>query len=116
MSGFRQTLSIKRRAAGTLSNGIYSEGAVSSIAITASVQPAGSKELQALPEGRRASQAFRLYTSTELFTASVGGRNADRVTLFGSEFEVVAVDVWQNGIMPHYKVIVSRVAEGTNLA
>jgi hypothetical protein len=68
--------------------------------------------MQLLPEGRRESMAFALFTDSRLFPAATAtGKNADRVTLYGSQFEIVACDIWQNNVIPHYKALAVRLGQ-----
>jgi hypothetical protein len=95
--------------AGYFDAGVWTEGSLTPISFDASVQPLSAKEMQMLPEGRIVSQGYRLYTDYELKTVDTGvGKNPDRVTLFGLEFEVVSVGIWQSGILPHYKAVAVR--------
>lgn len=62
-----------------------------------------------LPEGRRQTEAFRLYTETRLIAANDNtGVNADLVEYEGADYEVLSVDRWKNGILPHYKIVVVK--------
>lgn len=103
----RQNITLKRVAPGSYDvNGVWVEGAVTSSTIAASVQPASGKELDRLPEGRMYKEAFTLYTSTALNADE--DNNADQVTIFGKDFTIVNVEVWRNGILPHYKALAIR--------
>jgi hypothetical protein len=106
------------RPAGTYdAHGRWEEGAGKPFTIEASVQPIRPRDLLSLPEGRRASAAFRLYTDYRLRTVDdKAAANPDRVTFRVPSYdataplrtyEVIAVEEWQNGIVPHYKAIVS---------
>ncbi len=61
--------------------------------------------MESLDEGRRTRDAFRLYSDRALRT--VKEQNPDRVVLGDRLFEVVSRADWQNGVIPHYKMIVS---------
>lgn len=109
MSGFRKAVTVRRPPAGAYVDGRWVEGVPSEFSILASVQPANGEDLQALPEGRRKDAVYKLYTDTVLLSASPEAkRNPDRVVLFGEEFEVRNCQPWQNNVIPHFKVIVSR--------
>ncbi|MCK4521419.1 MAG: hypothetical protein KAU20_02510 [Nanoarchaeota archaeon] len=111
----RQTLTVKRVAAGSYVLGIYQEGAESEFTIRASVQPLKANEMELLPDERRQSEAYRLYTDTPLQTAKEGKKgspetvNADKVIIYGDTFEVYSVGTWQNQIINHYKIIVFKI-------
>lgn len=106
MSGFRKAYTIRRQSGGTRTNGHWVEGTESNVAITASVQPLTPKEMESLPEGRRTKQAFKLFTDTELKTVET--QNPDRITLFGSNFEVLSIAPWRNDVINHYECVVCK--------
>lgn len=84
--------------------------ATSTINISASVQPLSGSEISTLPENRRETSSYKIYTETELKTAS-GSENLkpDRLTLYGKLFEIIQVKGWQNGLIPHYECIASEI-------
>lgn len=98
---FNQTVTGVRRAAGTYVNGVFVPGAETPLSIESSVQPASEIELRLLPEARREDGAYSLRSESEI-------RNGDIFTLFGDEYEVLRLQVWQNGIIPHYLCIAVR--------
>ena len=104
---FRIPLSLYRKAAGTYINGIWVEGAETLIPITASVQPTTGEEMLSLPEDRRNSKSYALFTSTKVEVIHTGA-NPDQIVIFGERYEVIRVEPWQNrpavfGIINHYK-------------
>jgi hypothetical protein len=108
-------LSIRRLASGQYVDGTWTtEAEIAPFDIIASVQPLTPKEMKTLPEGRRNSQAYRIYTDIELHTTR--HQNPDRVQLFGEEFEILSVEVWQNQIISHYKAIAIKVEQPAVLA
>lgn len=109
ITSFRSSVIVKRRAAGTLVNGNWTEGAESTLTILASIQPLRPAEMESLPEGRRTSKAFKLFTSDKLNLVS--SASPDRVTLYGESYEVFGESVWQNHVIDHYKYIVIREIE-----
>lgn len=111
MTFFRRPLTVTRYPAGSFIQGVWAQGTPSSVSIQASVQPTSPHDLQRLPEGRRESVSYTLFSDEQLFTAQQGeGQNSDQVTLDGDLFEVVSCEKWQNGIVSHYKSIVQRAA------
>lgn len=94
-------------------NGRWQESSGAPFTITASVQPLSGKELEKLPEGRNLSGVYRLYTDFRLQTVDDNGaKNPDRIVAGISptpnrQYEVIQVEEWQNGVVPHYKAIVS---------
>lgn len=98
---FNQTVNGVRRAAGTYVNGVFVPGAETPLSIESSVQPASEIELRLLPEARREDGAYSLRSESEI-------RNGDIFTLFGDEYEVLRLQVWQNGVIPHYMAVAVR--------
>lgn len=112
---FRSPITLKSATPGTTVNGIWVPGAYTSSTITSSIQPLKGKEMECLPEGRRLSEAFKMYTSSVLRTVGVSGSNlnCDRVVFNGEEFDVWELMPWQNNlnfaIVNHYKYLILRV-------
>lgn len=103
----RKTLTLSRPAAGSYVNGVWVEGAVTQSFFEASVQPLAGKEIELLPEERRNTESYKLFTDTELLTVNTSSRrNADIITIDGRNFEVYSVKSWQNTIINHYEVVV----------
>jgi len=113
MSLGRRTLTGIRPTGAYDAQGRWQESTTAGISFEASVQPLSSRELKSLPEGRKADASFRLYTDYALKTVDEKtGKNADRVKIkdrTGAErwYEVVSVEDWGNGIVSHYKAVVS---------
>ncbi len=107
---FRQAVTIKRvTSAPVATKGVYASAATSNITIQASIQPLKPNEMQLLPELRRNSEAFRLYTSTQLFPAEdETKKNADIAVFYGNKYEVLSCATWQNNVINHYKAIVIK--------
>ena len=112
---FRTPITLRRYSAGSLVNGRWVQGTPTDSTITASIQPVTGEEMQSLPEGRRDSEHYKMFTSTLIETVQGSGTdlNADRVLFFSKEFEVYRVEPWQNnsnfGVVNHYAYIVARV-------
>lgn len=90
-------VSIERREPDTYgADGVLVPGALTSIPLTGAVHmPAGPRELQRLPEGRRSRESRTVFSPVVLLSADeVTGRNADHVTIDGRAFEVAAVENW----------------------
>jgi hypothetical protein len=110
ISRFRTaTYTITRAGAGTYTDGRFVPAATSTITIEGSVQPAGARQLELLPEGQRAGDLYTLYTTTELFTRGPGS-TPDIVTLEGTAWVVIRVDRWDglHAVNPHYECIISK--------
>jgi len=106
----RKTLTGSRTTGNTLDTaGNIVVGTVTPLEIKTTVQPADRVQMEALPQLRDYKQAFILYPSIELFTADAEAKTeADKVSIYGKDFEVVTVEPWLNSIREHYKVIVGR--------
>ena len=103
MSQFRTPFLVIRKQPGSYVNGHWVNGTAELFEIQASVQPMSGKDMEMLPEGRRGSQAVKIYTSTQLRT--VDDANPAEVQAFGSAFELVTVEPWQSNVISHYKCI-----------
>lgn len=91
------TISVTRRAAGTLSTatGLWTQGASSSLVMRAFVAPARPKEIAELPEGEQTSAAIVIFTLQELQTSDVSQQlEADVVTWQGRTYKVQLSDPW----------------------
>lgn len=106
----RKTLEVTRFAAGTRASGKWQEGTPSNFDIEASVQPLKPREMEMLPEGRRNSQSYRLYTDTNLHPINkASGISPDKVEIEGEMFEVFSNEIWKNDIIPHYKAVIIKI-------
>lgn len=102
------TLTVTRFANDTMTKGRYVVGTSSTFTISASIHNVNGKDLLALPEGRREAEAKKIFTSESLNT--VGSARLDQVAIDGTAFEVVnKFDHTKNGVLPHYKYILSKV-------
>jgi len=108
MSGFRKPYTITRYSDGAFIQGYWQGDDPTSIAITASVQPATGPDRKNLPEGFDIDSVHILFTDTELHVAKPGEQQSDTITLFGDEYTVTKVEPWQNDVISHYRVTVAR--------
>ena len=105
----RQTLEVTRPTQSSIApNGEVILGTPTTITIKASVQPADRIQMEAVPQLRDYEQMFKLFSNTELFTAEASLHEADIVSIYGKDYEVVTVEPWLNGIRNHYKIMVGR--------
>lgn len=108
----RRNLTGVRFSAGTRVKGRWVEGAQSVITFKASVQPISPEIMATVPEGRRDSARFALFTDFRLMTANDEAvTNADRVTIDGVAYEVFAVDIWQNNLINYYMALVATIKD-----
>lgn len=111
MSSFRKLVIVKRKNPGNYnSDGIWVEGDESTIPVRMSIQPLRLEEMDALPEGRRSSKAMKIFADAELLCAEQSEtQNADILIWQGKQWEVVACDAYQMGILPHFKALAVEV-------
>lgn len=114
MSSFRRPFTVKRRASGsydqTTDIGFFkTSGEDTEFTIMASLQPVTGSDIKLLPENRREEELTKIYTDTELFGAIKGSDgNCDIVIINGDEYEVVKTLPWQNNVISHHKVFLSK--------
>ena len=96
---FRKPLTVTRPAAGIYVDGLWVDGATSSLEIKASVQPATTDDLQSLPENRRQLGAYRLYSDSPFQSAKEGVQNPDLVVIHGDTYEIAQSEPWKNGVV-----------------
>jgi len=108
-NAFRKDVTVKRYADGAYVNGVWVEGAETTLTVKASVQPATTEDLQSLPENRRQLGAYRIYTDSELKSVVENANNPDKVVIDSTDYEVAQVQPWKNGLIEHYKALAVRV-------
>lgn len=72
------------------------------LTIMASVQPASGKVMQALPENRRDIETYSLFTNAPLATGDI-------VEINSADYEIHAVESWQNNVINHNQYVAQRV-------
>lgn len=102
---FRKPFTVKRTIPGAYVNGVYVEGSETTLTIHASVQPVSGQDMVSVPEGRRASDVVKVYTSSDLFAQgdAGSGQSPDRLVYLGKDYEIYTKDVNQNGVISHFK-------------
>lgn len=99
----------KSYAAGSRTNGRWSDGAQTTSTIGATVYPAELKDLEVLEEGLRVRAAIVVFTSVLLKTTDIStGIKADKIVFENDDYEVMKV-YQRTRMMPHYKAICVRV-------
>lgn len=112
---FRTPITLRSYATGSYINGVWVQGASTDQQITASIQPITGEEMESLPETRRESEGYNMFTSTRVRTVQEAGSNlnADHVIFNNKEFEIYDVKPWQNNsnftITNHYHYFIFRV-------
>jgi len=117
MSSFRQSFVVRRRGTGSYNaQGRYVQDAPdTTFTIKASRQPLSGSDTNLLPEGKRETETYKLYTTTKLYGALQGNVNSDIVIIDDEDYEVIKVEAWQNNVINHYKVIVSKIVTNNQL-
>jgi hypothetical protein len=115
MSLFKSvSITVKRKNPGAYVSGRWVEGtAIPDFIVLGTVQPISKQKLQTLPEGKRQSVVYELFTDEQLKAADpLQSIDGDRVLLpDGFLYEVFSVDRWQNDIISHYESIAIREKE-----
>lgn len=106
---FRRSLTGYRVTPGQYVDGIWQDGTESEITVTASVQPTSNDDVEALPEGRRQARNYTLITDDDL--RGLTDANPDQVEIEGERYEVSAIQLWANGIIPHKRAVVTRMED-----
>ncbi len=94
IGNFDESLSLRRRAAGSTALGRFTPGSVTTTTISAVVVPASGRDLLRLPEGERASATIRVLIESELL-ATPG--SPDELTFQGVTWVVKHVARWSIG-------------------
>jgi hypothetical protein len=112
IKSFSEAITITRYGIGSYSNGNYSAGTPTSVSALASIQPLNGREILNLPSLQHAKEVYKLYTSTELFTAIEGSspHKADLVSFQGKVFEVQKVEKWEYDLS-FFKALIVRVEQ-----
>lgn len=89
------TLTVTRRAPGTLNKGRHTAGDATTHVISANVQPASGRDLLRLPEGLRTRETIAIWTAGDLRTVDEStSLPADVVAYDGASYEVQLVETW----------------------
>lgn len=108
MSSFRQPITGYRWSDGSRIQGKWTDGTQAPFTIQTSVQPLSARDLETLPESRRATgESYKLYTNSVLRTIQ-NSEQPDQVTLFGDQFEIFSGETWSNAVIPHNKYVATR--------
>lgn len=107
------TYTVTRWAAGDYSTGTFVPGAASQFEIEGSVQPLSGSDLLLLPEGERVRARCKMYSRSELKTASIKDQTpADRLSVEGRDLDVQSVSAFRNsGSLSHFKYVLVEVGE-----
>jgi hypothetical protein len=105
--GFRRTFIIKTPGAGSRVKGKWVDGALVESTIEASVQPMNGEDLQSVPENRRASGVYKIFTSSNLILLSEA-TNPPLIIIDGEDFEIFHKEPWKNNVINHHVYFAAR--------
>lgn len=101
------------KTSGGYVKGIWQNGSETEISFSGTFQPASGKELENLPEGKRSHSIYKIFAGLENeFTSSddLKQLEADCISLNGEVYQIIKVDKWDNGLLPHWEFLVERFA------
>ena len=105
----QQTVTVTHRAAGSWTDGRYTDGAASTATIKAAVYPATGEQLDRLPEARRSRETIAIFTDSALTPgAAPSGAGADVITYGSDTYEVATVKRWVPG---GYETLAQKVGQ-----
>lgn len=118
MSGFRTYRLILTEAPGTYVNGLWVRGTRGSQSVLASVQPVVmGQDMESLPEGRRFTDHFKIYTDVQLKVTDDGDNiQPDLLVFDGNAYELVTRLAYQSNVISHYKYIAVKSFKYTTLS
>ena len=105
---------VTRTAIGAFVNSIAVPGAVTTLAVNASVYQMTGRDLLLLPEARRSESQMILFTATRLYTGAQAGTGseaayeADKITINGLLHEVHTCGAWP-GAVGFWRVIAQAI-------
>ena len=106
MSQFRRSFTIFTMGVGHTVDGIFVEGTPVESTIQASLQALKPEDFETLTEGRRTTKVSFIFTDTKLNL--VTDANPTIVMVDNEEYEVNKEESWQNGVINHYKYMITR--------
>lgn len=109
---FRKIISCIGKTGGTFNaDGVWVEGTETPFEIVGDIQSLSTYEISQLPEGRRLSKSFRIFSETKL--NGIGNENPDIVLIDGERYEVLATYPHQeHNVIDHYKMIIQKAEQG----
>ena len=106
---FRQSYPVLTEAPGGYVGGLFAPGARALSTVPASIQPVTGADMITAPDGRRIQDMVKIYTDAPLTQAvEATGQQPDIVVWQGYGYEVTSIDVWESGVISHYKIIATR--------
>lgn len=102
---------LRHKTEGTYVKGVWNECSSIDVNFTGTFQPANGKELELLPEGKRNHSIYKIFANlTNDFTSfdDLKQLEADNIIYNGSTYQVIKVEKWDNGLIPHWEFYVER--------
>ncbi len=109
-----ESVSIERGSTGSYVNGTFVPGGVTATAAIMSIQPMTGRELQALPEGRRADGFMKGYIDFEVETIDESILRPEDIVVWRTRrFQVHQAEPWYGGAntIGHWKVFLIEEVE-----
>lgn len=103
---FPATHSITILTKGSYIDGIWVEGAEDIQNITADIQTISGKEVESLDIGRKGVEKIWMASTTLYHVAEEESKqNGDIVIWEGKNYELIAIENWNHGLINHYEYI-----------
>jgi hypothetical protein len=98
---------VTRTAAGTMTLGRYTSGAVTTFTTNLGIEPASGRQLRDLPEGRRGDETISIFSPVELKT-TMPGSEPDQILYRGEQWAVVTSKQWEGFGEIHWECLAQR--------
>ena len=102
---------LQHNSEGYYNKGVWVDGSKIEIPFTGTFQPASGKELEILPEGKRSKSIYKIFANlNNNFTSfdDLKQLEADNIIYDGMIYQVIKVEKWNNGLIPHWEFFVER--------
>ena len=107
MSLFKTVTMSVASVTGSFTKGKWSQTTGTSTSFKGTFQPSGGKDLRSLPEGRRQSATYTVYSDLDFDTVT-SSTNPDLILLENKTYEIVRALPWQNSVINHYKYLLQE--------
>lgn len=95
------------RTTGSFVKGVWTSAAPTTLSLVGSVQPAGSTDINMVPEGDRVKGMVAVWCNDPLYTTSTDGSNtSDIIVWHGVQWRVLSVEPWNDA--GYYHAVASR--------
>lgn len=104
MTLFPSPITIERTTGGYGTNGIWQDGATTTLTVLGSVQPLTARDVLALDQEDRDEGSVWVFTDSDLNIATKGSdSDGDVVVWQGMRYKLVAKDPFTNGLISHVR-------------